>query len=468
MAEEGLLDRLVGWFDDQLGFRKTPLKPVPEYVLNPAYWLGALLAVTFVLQGVTGAIQLIYYVPTPESAYSSTTFVIQNVPYGLLVETLHLYTAYAMILLMVMHGVRNYFSSLHKGRRKLMWMTGILMMAVVLSYGVTGYLLPWTVISKSATDVALGLLGLLPPGLREVAKFIVAGNGSDADELRHFFAVHIMVLPMALITFLAAKIYMYEVHGPAYNPVFGRGRRDYIGWFPRVFLYALLLASLYVGALFAVAALFPLRLPPGFTAAGASGYVIQPDWYLLWLYQLLKFEAFEGGFAPLVLGGLGAAYVLLLLLPFIDQSGRVYPGDRPVFVTLGLVALAEVLTLTVWGYLTPGQVIPNLDAVAVLGSVALATTLCVLLLYSYRAGRSVSRPAPSSPSVTLGIPTRAVVAFVALLSIASMALSSLASTMGNIGNSELLSGGIATGAILLMALLVRRTVALHERITGAQ
>ncbi len=462
MAVEGLLNRLIGWFDEQLGFRKTPLKPVPEYVLNPAYWLGALLAVTFVLQGITGAIQLIYYIPTPDQAYSSTSFVIQNVPYGWLVETLHLYTAYAMILLMVMHGVRNYFSSLHKGRRKLMWMAGILMMAVVLSYGVTGYLLPWTVISKSATDVALGFLGFLPSGLREAARFLVAGSGSDADELRHFFGIHVMVLPMTLLAFLAAKIYMYEVHGPSYTPAFGRGKSVYIGWFPRVFLYALVLTSIYVGALFTVAALFPLQLPPGFTAAGASGYVVQPDWYLLWLYQVLKFEAFEGGFATLILGGLGVAYAALLFLPFIDRSRRIYPGDRPLFATLGIVALAEIVALTVWGYLTPGQVIPNIDAVVVVGGVAVATTLCVLLYYSYHGGRVPMLQTPASQPQ----PVRALIAFIILLSVASASLSALISPVGAFTSEMFPSAIIAGVSVSLMVWLVKRTVTLHEQAVG--
>ena len=99
MSRKNPYDRLVDWFDVKFGFAKTPLKPIPDFTLNPIYWLGALLAVTFGLQALTGMFMLLYYVPNPLEAYSSTMYVMNSVPLGQLIETLHLYTAYAMILL---------------------------------------------------------------------------------------------------------------------------------------------------------------------------------------------------------------------------------------------------------------------------------------------------------------------------------------------------------------------------------
>ena len=120
-----------------------------------------------------------------------------------------------MILLTFLHLVRNYFGSAHKGNRDLMWLVGIGLGAVVVSFGVTGYLLPWTVISKSASDVAIGFINFLPTSLANLGKFVVTGSGSDASQITTFLHVHTVFLPLALIAFLGLKIYMYEVHGPA-------------------------------------------------------------------------------------------------------------------------------------------------------------------------------------------------------------------------------------------------------------
>ena len=55
-----------------------------------------------------------------------------------------------------------------------MWLVGIVLAVIVVSFGVTGYLLPWTVISKSASDVAIGFLNFFPVGLANLGKFVVS------------------------------------------------------------------------------------------------------------------------------------------------------------------------------------------------------------------------------------------------------------------------------------------------------
>jgi len=221
-AQKTVYDKIVDWFDVKFGFTKTPLKPIPDFTLNPIYWLGLLMAVTFGLQALTGIFMLLYYVPTPASAYSSTQSIITSVPLGSLVETFHLYGAYAMILLTFLHLVRNYFGSAHKGNRDLMWLVGIALAVVVISFGVTGYLLPWTVISKSASDVAIGFLNFFPTGIATIGRWVAVGSGSDASELTTFLHIHTVFLPAALVALLGLKIYMYEVHGPAYVPAYGK------------------------------------------------------------------------------------------------------------------------------------------------------------------------------------------------------------------------------------------------------
>ncbi len=392
-------DRLVDWFDVKFGFAKTPLKPIPDFMMNPIYWLGLLLAVTFGLQALTGIFMLLYYVPTPTQAYSSTSSIITSVPLGSLVETMHLYTAYAMIILTFLHLVRNFFGSAHKGNRDLMWLVGIVLAVVVISFGVTGYLLPWTVISKSASDVAIGFLNFFPVGIANLGKFVAVGSGSDASELTTFLHIHTVFLPLALIALLGLKIYMYEVHGPIYVSAYGKpGKGKYYGWFPKIFLYFVMIASAYVAILLAAASLFPLVLPPAYSAATAGAYVVQPDWYLLWVYQLLKIQLFEGPAAAYVIAALIAFGVLLFLMPFYDRSKRRNISQRPLYTTIGAVLIIELITLTIWGYLTPGQIIPDYQAAAVLGGAAVATIAALWAVYRLRRKTNAASTLPAQPA----------------------------------------------------------------------
>jgi quinol-cytochrome oxidoreductase complex cytochrome b subunit len=375
--------KVAQWLESRLGLKAQVLRPVPDYSLNPFYWLGALTVIAFGLQVFTGLLMLIYYVPSVDQAYASTVYIIKTVPLGWLIETVHLYGAYAMILLTFLHMFRGYFVSVHKKPREMMWVIGMLMGLIVLLFGLTGYLLPWTVVSKSATDVSIGMLSFLPAQIGPVLTFLMAGTGSNAAELSRFFDLHIVVLPAGLLVLLVVKMYMFEVHGAA-EPSTGRKRSKDIPWFPNVFLYFSMIGSVFVAVVLLASALFPLAVSIEFTPQAAAGYVPQPEWYFLWLYQILKFASFEGYGIYYALGGVTIAFLLFILLPFIDRGTTRDPASRPLYTTIGLVIIAELLTLTVWGYFTPGQVIPDLQALVIVVEVALVVTMMSFLTYRMR------------------------------------------------------------------------------------
>jgi quinol-cytochrome oxidoreductase complex cytochrome b subunit len=375
--------KIAQWFESRLGLKAKVLQPVPEYSLNPFYWLGALTVIAFIMQAFTGLLMLIYYVPTTNQAYASTLYIIKTTPLGWLVETVHLYGAYAMILLAFLHMFRGYFVSVQKKPREMMWVIGMLMGLIVLVFGLTGYLLPWTVVSKSATDVSIGMLSFLPAQIGPVLTFLLAGNGSNAAELTRFFDLHIVVLPAALLVLLVVKMYMFEVHGAA-EPSTGPKRSKDIPWFPNVFLYFAMIGSVFVAVVLLASALFPLSLAVEFTPQAASAYVPQPEWYFLWLYQVLKFASFEGEGIYYALGGVTIILALFILLPFMDRGATRDAASRPLYTTTGLILVAELVTLTVWGYLTPGQVIPDLQALVIIAEVALVIAMMSALTYWMR------------------------------------------------------------------------------------
>lgn len=399
--------RFVEWFKDRFGLQTNVLRPVPEYSMNPLYWLGALTVIAFGLQVLTGLLMLIYYVPTTDQAYSSTAFIIKVVPLGWLLETVHLYGAYAMILLTFLHLFRGYFSSVQKKPREMMWVIGMLMGLTVLGLGLTGYLLPWTVVSKSGTDVSIGMLSFLPAQIGPILTFLVAGSGTGAAELTRFFDLHIIVLPAGLLSLLALKLYMFEAHGAA-EPVEGAVKNPKeVPWFPTVYLYFAMIGAAFVAVIFVAAAMFPINLPVEYTPQAAANYVAQPDWYFLWMYQILKVEAFEGSGIYFALGAVTILAVGLALLPFYDRGSQRDPKSRPLYTTIGLILIAEVLTLTVWGYLTPGRIIPDYQAIIVNGGVALGVVLVSLYIFRDKLIRTKNVKMPvKSPLPMMMLPFR--------------------------------------------------------------
>ena len=417
------------WAKSRFGLRTNVLRPVPEYTMNPLYWLGALTTIAFGLQAFTGLLMEIYYVPTVDQAYSSTQFIIQNVPFGWLLETVHLYGAYAMILLALLHLFRGYFLSVQKNPREMMWVIGMVMGLTVMGFGLTGYLLPWTVVSKSATDVSIGMLSFLPAQIGPIVTFLVAGDGSSAAELTRFFDLHTLVLPAALLSLVALKLFLFEAHGAA-APVTGAKESKEIPWFPTVYLYFAMLGSLLIAAIVVVSAVFPLNLAAQFTPAGAANYVPQPEWYFLWMYQILKFASFEGSGIYYALGLVTALVAGLVILPFIDRGLARNPTSRPLYTSVGVIAVGELLVLTVWGYLTPGKIIPDTQAVEIIGVAALVAALVsAFLLRMPRGFQRVSSAIRSLP-LALILPLKkrgSAGAFVVLLCVGSVCFANLTS-----------------------------------------
>jgi quinol-cytochrome oxidoreductase complex cytochrome b subunit len=272
---------------------------------------------------------------------------------------------------------------------------------VTLGFGFTGYLLPWTIVSKSATDVGIGMIDALPPPVSSFISFLLIGAGGDAQEMLRFYDLHVVVLPAALLVLLAAKMYMLETHGVS-EPVSGPdppppAKRKLVPIFPDLSFYLLELACLFGAAMLLLSLVFPLTLPPEYSPALAGSTVAQPDWYFLWIYQILKIGIFETAGLPVALSIVSLIFILLLVLPFIDRGKTRRIANRMRYVTLGLIFVAEVAVLTVWGHFTPGVVIPTEQAVLVLGGTALIVALASLVTY-----RLIFRRLPKEATATPG------------------------------------------------------------------
>lgn len=78
-----------------------------------------------------------------------------------------------------------------------------------------------------------------------------------------------------------------------------------------------------------------------------TGYIPLPDWYFLFLYQMLKYSYASGPYT--VIGAMvipGLAFGGLLLAPFLDRGPERRPIKRPIATSMMLLALAAAVFLT--------------------------------------------------------------------------------------------------------------------------
>jgi quinol-cytochrome oxidoreductase complex cytochrome b subunit len=373
------LNRIWTFVEDRTGMKKWALRPQPEFTFKPSYWTGAFVATAFLYQVVSGALLLLYYEPSVNptltacgqavgtlslapAAWCSTYYIINSVPMGSLLLSSHLYGAYAMIFLMLVHFYRGYYMGAYKKPREFSWMVGTLLMLATLGMGFTGYLLPYTALSYGATDVGI-VLAVRTPYLGNLIAPFLLGNGTPQSLLSRMFTAHVLLIPVALGALLYAHIALFESHGiapPASSDPTQRRRftekedKKHVPFMPHIFFYMTKWALLYIGVLIGIAALWPWSLPTYYGNTAAVQPVIVPDWYFLWLFKMLDFVNGSTPMPAPVAMGIGAVIaVFILFLPFLDRSPRTHPRDRPFFIFLGTSLLEFFVLLSVWGGMEP-------------------------------------------------------------------------------------------------------------------
>jgi quinol-cytochrome oxidoreductase complex cytochrome b subunit len=112
------------------------------------------------------------------------------------------------IILMFMHMGRVFLFGAYKYPRELNWIIGVLLLAMGLAEGFTGYLLPWDQTAYWATVVGININGTAPFLGPFIAQFLQGGTYINADTLSRFYAIHMLVVPGAIIALIGLHLYL--------------------------------------------------------------------------------------------------------------------------------------------------------------------------------------------------------------------------------------------------------------------
>jgi menaquinol-cytochrome c reductase cytochrome b subunit len=219
-AAEGAKD-MVGWVDQRVGgsgflnfllYRKVPKGT------NWFYTLGSATLMAFVAQAITGVFLAMYYTPSPTQAYGSITHINNDVFLGELVHSMHKWGASVMIILIFLHMARTFFFGAYKYPRELNWVIGVTLLILTLVMGLTGYLLPFDNRSYWATVVASNIAGTGPVLGPYLADFLRAGPEIGGTTLARFYAIHMLLVPGAIIALIGAHLYLVVKLGTTAPP----------------------------------------------------------------------------------------------------------------------------------------------------------------------------------------------------------------------------------------------------------
>jgi quinol-cytochrome oxidoreductase complex cytochrome b subunit len=213
-----------GWPDNPLDrslvmttnvfFHLHPVK-VTRKSLKATYslGLGIISLITFLELSLTGLLLMFYYVPTLERAYTNIVTLQTIVPFGQLLRNMHRWGAHLMVIVVVLHMARVFYTGAYKPPREFNWVVGVVLLLLTLGASFTGYLLPWDQLAFWAITVGTSVAGYEPLMGATIKTFLLGGPEVGQQALTRFYALHIMVIPAGIVLLISLHLWRVRKDG---------------------------------------------------------------------------------------------------------------------------------------------------------------------------------------------------------------------------------------------------------------
>jgi ubiquinol-cytochrome c reductase cytochrome b subunit len=365
--------RAVGnWFDARLGVRATLMPmmehPIPRASAGPMGWwyvFGSASLTLLMVQILTGIGLALVYVPAADKAYDSLLYLNYNESLGWFLRALHYYAGSGMVVLVLAHATQVFLHGAYKYPRELTWVLGVLLLLCTLGMFFTGQVLRWDPDAYWGLAVGGSMAGRVPLAGPWIVRQMFGGAVIGGDALSRFFALHVFVIPGALLFFLAIHLWLVlkcgisappvpgqPVDPNTYGEVYEKEVKAGVPFLGEAMLKDAFVSFLAVITVVIVAAVVGPKGPTGPPDPTLSGANPRPEWPFLWLFALLSLspagaETFIILVFPLIL------IAILFLVPFVSNRGERAPTRRPVAV-LGVIVIYTALgVLTYQGATSP-------------------------------------------------------------------------------------------------------------------
>ena len=343
------MGRITHFFDERMDL--SPIrswmshKTVPQHKHSFWYYFGGLALFLIVVQLITGILLAFYYSPTPADANASVQYIMEHVKYGWLIRSIHFWGANFLVAVVFIHMFLTYFMKAYRKPREMMWVLGIIILVLVLTFSFTGYLLPWTTLSYFATKVGVNTPMIMPFFGNAISRMMAGGEDVGAATLTRMFTLHTMVLPLITVGLVSLHVVFSQIFGSSVSRSVGDANET-VKFFPTFLMRD---AAVWAGT-FAVmigfVTIFPANLGDKVNPVMPAPAGIKPEWYFLSIFQTLKTVPELAAVGIIILGG-----IVWMMVPFLDRKSS--RGEKSTFFTLfGIAVLFYLMAMTAAAYMS--------------------------------------------------------------------------------------------------------------------
>ncbi len=327
-------------YNKLIGFGASLVVSYPSSKNLSYLWnLGSLLAMFMVIQVLTGVLLVFFYIPSGLEAFTSSDYVGREVFCGFVLRIIHLNGASIVFLGLFLHMTRGFLYQ--SFALTIPWMSGTTIFLLSIGIAFLGYVLPWGQISFWGATVITNLVSTVPILGPSLVIWVWGGFNVNKATLSLFFALHYLlpIVTLALVivhlvvlheTSSTSKILLVEsVTKVKFTPYYAW--KDGLNLVPIIGLYSLVLFSPW-----------SLGDPENWIEANAirSPVHIQPEWYFLFAYTVLRR-------VPNKLGGV-VLLVLRVIVVYVFPWGAGYTKKNSMLYGLVLALLLIRFLVLTW------------------------------------------------------------------------------------------------------------------------
>ncbi|MDT7813866.1 MAG: ubiquinol-cytochrome c reductase cytochrome b subunit [Acidobacteriaceae bacterium] len=361
---------IYNWFEQRLGLATPILEAVehevPENTSSWWYVFGSAATVLLVLQVMTGILLALVYTPSAGHAWNSLQFLDHNVKLGWFLRAMHGWGSDFMVAVVLIHMAQVFIFGAYKFPRELTWIVGVFLLLMTLGMAFTGQVLRFDQDAYWGLGIGASIASRVPLIGGWLVDMMLGGPIIAGPTLTRFFALHVFVIPGALLALVGLHLWMVLRLGINDWPMPGRivRKSTYVreyheltkqtgipfvpdaAWKDAIFAAAIMLSVI------ACALLFGPFGPTGQPDPTIIQTAPKPDFAFLWIYAVLAYlppslETPVMFIAPVL--GIGA----MLLLPLVAGEGEKHWSRRPVAVLMLAVIAVTLGVFTRLGTYTP-------------------------------------------------------------------------------------------------------------------
>nr|WQH63066.1 cytochrome b [Tetranychus urticae] len=269
---------------------------------------GSLLGLSMVIQSISGIFVSMHYCNNTLLAFNSYIFLSKIIENGMILQMTHAHFSSIIFIIMYIHIMK---SLLNKSfNKKQMWISGNLMLFMIMGSAFIGYVLPWSQMSFWGATVITNILSSIPFLGKKIVFWVWGSFSVDNPTLNRFFSLHFL---MPLMILAMSMIHLSILHEKGSSNQMGLNSskdkiyfnksfmfKDLISLMLMVMFYCLML-SFFIDFHFSMAKenffpANPLNTP----------LHIKPEWYFMFAYAILRS-------VPSKMGGILSLLILFLL-----------------------------------------------------------------------------------------------------------------------------------------------------------